>query len=69
MYRIRSRTWWSKRVDCNTGVPGFMKNLYLMVCPIYGLETLCASDLRQIFKNDVSSSAGCINRVLPSTLR
>jgi len=55
--------------DCNTGVPGFMENLYLRFCTAYGLETQCASGLRQVFKNDVSSSAGCINRVLRSTLR
>jgi len=46
-----------------------MKNLYLIFCTVYELETQCASGLPQVLKNDVSSSAGYINRVLPSTLR
>jgi len=46
-----------------------MGNLYLMFRTVYGLEIQCASDRRQILKNDVSSNAVCINRVLRSTLR
>ena len=49
-------------------VPGFMKNLYLLICTVPSFASQQACGLRDFFSKDVSSRPGCINRVLPSTL-
>jgi hypothetical protein len=46
-----------------------MEKLYLMFYTVYSEEPNAASGLQEIFKKDVSSRLGCINRILPSTLR
>ena len=49
-------------------VPGFMKNLYLLICTVPSFASQQACGLRDFFSKDVSSRPGCINRVLLSTL-
>jgi hypothetical protein len=46
-----------------------MENLYMYFCTVYGLQSQRASGFNSFFLNDVSTGTGCINRVVPSTLR
>ena len=71
-YRACSRRGWREllsRYSLPTScVPGFMKNLYLLICTVPSFASQQACGLRDFFSKDVSSRPGCINRVLPSTL-
>jgi hypothetical protein len=46
-----------------------MSNLYLYKTTVYESNSHAPSGLQGFFIKDVSSMAGCINRLLPSTLR
>jgi hypothetical protein len=46
-----------------------MKNLYLLFHTAYKSTAITANGFQGFYTKDVSSTAGCIDRLLPSTLR
>jgi hypothetical protein len=66
---LASRNSSGRRLDCKGGVPGFMENLYLLICPAYRLAGQTASCYQKNFVTRLMRSAQNILQVLPCTLR
>ncbi len=58
-----------QRVDCKTGLEGFMANLQLDTHPVHLCLSQSASDLQKIGLTDVSDCSGFIPQVLRDALR
>ncbi len=50
-------------------MPGFMRNSYLDMRTVFEAAKLVVSGLQDFCAENVSATVGCIDRVLPSTLR
>lgn len=57
MYRMRSRNWSGRRIECNGRLPGFIVFLILDICPVYPIKTVATSHLREDSMSSLSSNA------------